>query len=367
MSDERALVPSPAAAVVAAADLAHVAGAADRAAAQGVFVRYRSAKAAATLRAQDADLRRWVAYLAAVRERRQLSLTTDRELLATLAAPWISEPATWAPVTWGLIEGFLRWQEQAGYSLASIARALATVRAYAKQATRAGALSPDALKLIETVATPAPRSKAGRNTDAQRLKTRLGPKKAIAVELSLEQARTLRSAHPATPQGRRDALLLCLLLEHGLRVSEVAALTVANLDLARGRLHCYRPKVHLWQTLALSRATRTAATAYVEAGDAPTQRDQPLLRQSDHQGRLGKAGLSTRAIAARVARLGRSLIQVSGLSPHDCRHFWASHAEGDVFTLQEAGGWSSLEMPRRYHKRQQIANQGLRAPSEREE
>jgi hypothetical protein len=35
--------------------------------------------------------------------------------------------------------------------------------------------------------------------------------------------------------------------------------------------------------------------------------------------------------------------------------------------LQEAGDWSSLEMPRRYHKRQQIANQGLRAPSEHEE
>ncbi|MFV9507718.1 MAG: tyrosine-type recombinase/integrase [Oscillochloridaceae bacterium umkhey_bin13] len=366
MSDERSLVPSPAT-LATTADLAQMAGAADRAAAQSAFVRYRTTKAAATLRAQDADLRRWVAYLAVVHERRQLSLRDDRATLDSLAAAWTHDPMTWAPVTWGLIEGFVRWQEQQGYSLASIARALATVRAYAKQAARAGAISADALTLIATVTTPAPRSKAGRNTDAQRPTTRLGPKKAIAVELTREQARHLRHDHPDTPQGRRDALLMCLLLDHGLRVSEVAALTVANLDLGRGRLNLYRPKVHLWQTLALSPATRTAAAAYGAAGDLPTQREHALLRQSRPNGELTAAGMGTRAIAARVAKLGRTLIQVSGLSPHDCRHFWASYAEGDLFTLQEAGGWSSLDMPRRYHKRQQIANQGLRAPSEREE
>lgn len=36
----------------------------------------------------------------------------------------------WASVSWGLIEGFLRWQESEGYSLASIARSLSTIRVY---------------------------------------------------------------------------------------------------------------------------------------------------------------------------------------------------------------------------------------------
>lgn len=367
MPDDLIHVPSQAPAIMPAAALAEIAGAADQAAAHSVFTRYRSSKTAATLRAQDADLRRWVVYLAAVQERRHLSLTTDRALLDSRAETWTHDPATWSPVSWGLIEGFVRWQEQAGYSLASIARALATVRAYAKQAARAGAITPEALTLIATVTSPASQSKAGRNADAQRPKTRCGTKKAVAVELSLDQARALREQHPATPQGRRDALLMCLLLDHGLRVSEVAGLTVANLDLARGRLNFYRPKVHLWQTLALSKATRMAAATYHETGAMPTQPDVPLLRQSTPNGELTAPGIGTRAIAARVAKLGRTIIQVSGLSPHDCRHFWASNAEGDLFTLQEAGGWSSLDMPRRYHKRQQIANQGLRAPSEREE
>ena len=367
MSDSQPLAPSEPAALAAPADLAQLAGAADRAAAQGVFVRYRGARSAQTLRAQDADLRRWAAYLAEVHERRRLSPQSDRELLAGLAAPWATSPAAWAPVSWGLVEGFLRWQEREGYSLASIARALSTVRAYARQAARAGAIAPEALKLIETVQTPGPRSKEGRNADAQRERTRRGAKKAAAVELSPEQARALRRDHPATPQGRRDALLMCLLLEHGLRVSEVAGLTAGSVDLRRGRLSFYRPKVHMWQTLELSRATRAAAAAYYAAGDAPPLRDSPLLRRSDRFGKLLAGGMGTRGIAARVGQLGKLLAQVAGLSPHDCRHFWASYAEGDLFTLQEAGGWSSLEMPRRYRRQKSIANLGLRAPGDGED
>jgi integrase len=366
MSDEHALGRVEPGQVAPAADLRDVAGAADRAAAEGALARYRQAKAAQTLRAQDADLQRWAAYLAEVRERRRLDPQADRAALAELARPWATAPTAWAPVTWGLVEGFLRWQEREGYSLASISRALSTVRAYAKQAARAGALAPEALKLIETVETPGPRSKEGRNADARRERTRRGAKKAAAIELTPEQARALRGEHPDTPQGRRDALLMCLLLEHGLRVSEVAGLTVGSIDVGRGRLSFYRPKVHLWQTIELSRAARAAAAAYYGAGDALPLDGSPLLRRSDRRGELGAAGMSTRGIAARVAHLGQQRAHVAGLSPHDCRHFWASFAQGDVFTLQEAGGWSSLEMPRRYHRRKAIANQGLRAPGDSE-
>jgi integrase len=60
-------------------------------------------------------------------------------------------------------------------------------------------------------------------------------------------------------------------------------------------------------------------------------------------------------------------IGVDGLSPHDCRHYWATQAARsslDVFRLQEAGGWSSLDMPRRYVAEAQIANQGWKWPDE---
>jgi integrase len=38
-------------------------------------------------------------------------------------------------------------------------------------------------------------------------------------------------------------LLMCLLLDHGLRVGEVVRLQVADVDLKAGELRFYRPKV----------------------------------------------------------------------------------------------------------------------------
>jgi integrase len=72
--------------------------------------------------------------------------------------------------------------------------------------------------------------------------------------------------------------------------------------------------------------------------------------------------MTERAITLRVRTLGEG-IGVSGLSAHDCRHFWATSAAKygtDPFVLQEAGGWSSLAMPRRYVEERKIANEGVK-------
>ena len=52
---------------------------------------------------------------------------------------------------------------------------------------------------------------------------------------------------------------------------------------------------------------------------------------------------------------------IAGLSAHDCRHYWAARWTGkiDPFRLQEAGGWASLAMPRRYAEAAEIANEGM--------
>ena len=63
--------------------------------------------------------------------------------------------------------------------------------------------------------------------------TRKGVKKAEAVSLDKAQVRALKT-QPDTPQGRRDALLMCLLLDHGLRVGELAVLKVTAFDLPQG-------------------------------------------------------------------------------------------------------------------------------------
>lgn len=346
MADERALT------VVDSAPLAQAAAAADRAAAQGVFARYRADLADQTRRAQDADLARWARYLAAVGA-------------ADAALGWAEDPAAWASVSWGLVEGFLRWQEAEGYSLASISRSLSTIRVYCTQAARAGVLSPDALALIQTVKAAAPRSRAGRNRDAQRTTTRRGAKKAAPTGLTPAQARSLKRDHDDTPQGRRDTLLMCLLLDHGLRVSEVADLQVTDLDLSRGLLRFYRRKVALTQTHRLSSDTLHAMRRYADAGDAPAVGQ--LLRTTLGPGatELG-GGISAQGLRDRVRILGVR-VGVAGLSPHDCRHYWATRAARagtDPLALQEAGGWSSLAMPRRYIEAAAIANDRVKLDTE---
>ena len=85
-----------------------------------------------------------------------------------------------------------------------------------------------------------------------------------------------------------------------------------------------------------------------------------MLRGSRKGGELTEAGMSERAITKRVNTLGEQ-IGIEGLSAHDCRHFWATYWAGkvDLFRLQEAGGWNSLAMPRRYTEDAQIANDGM--------
>ncbi len=331
--------------------LAQVAQAADDAAARGTLARYRAGLAAETRRAQDADLARWARYLAAVG-------------VAGAAASWAEDAACWAAVSWGLVEGFIAWQEAQGYARSSIARAISTVRSYATQAARAGALAPEALRLIATVEASA-RGKTARNRDALRVTTRRGAKKAEAVMITPTQARALKR-QPDTPQGRRDALLMCLLLDHGLRVSEVADLRVTDLDSARGMLVFYRRKVDKVQTHRLTPDTAQATRRYLAEDALATG---PLLRASRQTGEVTRAGMTTRRIASRVRTLALALGLV-GLSPHDCRHYWATQAAqagADPLALQEAGGWASLSMPRRYVADAVIANQGIPLPAEEPE
>lgn len=324
--------------------LAAAGRAADAAAAQRIFDDYRARKAANTRRAHDADLGLFSDYLWAA------GVSRDPVALA-------SDPASWAGMTHGLVSGFVVWLLQQGAAIGSINRALSTIRVYAELASRAGALDPSALILIQGVHGYG--ATEGKRLDQQREETRRGAKKAQHTEISLEQARALKRDHPPTPQGRRDALLLSLFVDHGFRVGEVALLPVTALNLQRGEISVYRPKVDLSQIHRLSADALRAAMAYL-AHDAPATGG--LWRGSKRDGELTQAAMKERAIHARVELLGRRQ-GVSDLSPHDLRHYWATNAARsgtpkDV--LQWAGGWASYAMVARYITGTQIANEGVR-------
>src|SRR5690606_1382364 len=106
-------------------------------------------------------------------------------------------------------------------------------------AAKAGVIPPAEHALIREVRGYG--STEGKRVDEVREHTRVGHKKEEAIVLTAVQARQLKTQHPPTPQGLRDRLLICLLLDLGLRASEVAVLTVE--DLAEpGTITVYRQK-----------------------------------------------------------------------------------------------------------------------------
>lgn len=314
-------------------------------AARDAFADYQSRKSDNTLRSQVSDLTHFAAFL-----------ELDGQLPdAPTADDLFNTPDAWHGVTWGLVRSFVKRQLADGVAVSSLNRRLSTVKKYAQLAAQARAIDAQELALIKTVSGYG--GKEAKRVDERRTVTRIGRKKADAVALTPAQVKKLK-AQPDTPQGRRDALLMCLLLDHGLRCGEVALLQVTDFDLSKGEMRFYRPKVDKEQTHKLTADTLRALQAYMAAGDAPAM--GALLRGSRKNGELTHAGMTERSITARVRVLGEA-IGVDGLSAHDCRHYWATQWAGkvDLFRLQEAGGWNSLAMPRRYTAWAEVANEGM--------
>ncbi len=319
--------------------LAQAGQAADDVARERVFADYHARKAPQTLRRNRADLLLFQEYL---------------EAAGVPVGDFMAAPPAWSGMTWGLVAGFVAWQLQQGYAIGSINVRLATVKTYCELAMRAGTLDHAAYAQIKMV--KGYRTKEGRNVDQTRAVTRQGAKKALPVEVTAAQAKALKHQQD-TPQGRRDAVLMCLLLDHGLRCGEVAGLRAEHVKLQAGTLTFYREKVDLEQTHKLTTDTFRALYAYLTL-DAPMG---PLLMGSRKDGVL-EGRMSVRAINKRVGLLGKG-VGVSNLSPHDCRHYWTTAAirgGSDIKSVQEGGGWKSPHMPLQYANRAAIANEGIK-------
>jgi integrase len=152
---------------------------------------------------------------------------------------------------------------------------------------------------------------------------------------------------------------MCLLLDHGLRCGEIAALTLACVNLGDETLKFYREKVDIEQTHELTKDTRVALRKYL--ADVQLLPNNSLLQGSRKGGKL-QGRMGERAITARMCELGER-IGVHGLSAHDGRHAWATFAikaGTDVKALQDAGGWKPTSMPLRYAASGKIANAGVK-------
>jgi integrase len=86
-----------------------------------------------------------------------------------------------------------------------------------------------------------------------------------------------------------------------------------------------------------------------------------LLRGSRKNEKLTDQVMSVRAVGVRVKILGRDILGIWELSPHDLRHTWATRAakHSSPFILRDAGGWSKMQTPGRYVERAKVVNEGI--------
>lgn len=374
----RSLTAQPTSNALQKSDLMYAGEAANRAAADYLFADYRRRRAPKTIQTQTAALLLWTQYLIDVGAAGQLLAEAEVWAMSHFDEAALNQlvdysesqqctltiiygayycqhrPAAWHGVTWGLVEGFVKWLLNQGYSLASVNNRLSAVKVYARLAAKAGVIPPTEHALIREVRGYG--STEGKRVDDAREQTRVGHKKKDAIVLTAVQARRLKTQHPPTPQGIRDKLLMCLLLDLGLRASEVAALTVE--DLAEpGIVTVYRQKTDTTDRMELTADILAVLTDYKKY----MRKSGVLLRGSRKNGKLTNQVMSVRAIGARVKILGRDILGIWELSPHDLRHTWATRAAkgSDPFTLRDAGGWTNMQTPGRYVERSRIVNEGI--------
>jgi len=215
----------------------------------------------------------------------------------------------------------------------SIARKLASVRAFFRWLAREGDVAENPAELV---ATPKVRRKLP---------------KFLSVDAAAQVMDAPRSAPRGTDAERaRDRLMLELLYGSGLRVSELAGLALDSVFLERSELRVLG-KGRKERIVPLGSAARAAALAYLAL--RPELCHPRTGAQDAHALLLTRRGtrLGVRRVQTLVQRYGASAAGRPDLHPHALRHTCATHMlEGgaDLRAIQEMLGHSSLSTTQRY-------------------
>ena len=223
------------------------------------------------------------------------------------------------------IRAYLVSMRNVGYSKATTARKLASLRSFYKYLVRSGELEASPVSVIRT------------------------PKqdKRLPKFLDLQQVTALLDAPEAdTVLGARDKAILEVIYSSGLRVGELVALNIEDLDEFSEALRI-RGKGKKERLVPLGSKAVEAIRAYLEMRGG--------LGRDNHRGPLfvNKSGrrLSDRSIRRKLNKY----LQKAGISihasPHVLRHSFATHmlnAGADLRSIQEILGHESLSTTQIY-------------------
>jgi len=174
-------------------------------------------------------------------------------------------------------------------------------------------------------------------------------KRGYALRLSRPLPRYLRDEEIprlfSVIHSRRDRAMFMVMLRCGLRVEEVAHLTMAALDLRRSQVFVYEGKGAKDRVVYLSNDAYRALVQYLRV--RPLSRSKKLFLVE--KGRCKGKPLSVRGIQKRMEAYARKTgVQVSC---HQLRHTMATqllNADADLVTIQDLLGHTRIKTTQRY-------------------
>ncbi len=255
------------------------------------------------------------AFLSSVGNERGLSANTvaayrnDLEQFAAFLAG-MRGVATWSALTSAELGDFIAYLRKRQYAETTVARKLAAVKSFCHYLKEQGILETNPSDRL-------PSPKVGRFT----------PRAITPQEVT---ALIAAASSDPTPEGLRDRAMLVTLYATGMRVSELTALDVDDLDLERGVVSVSRNPERPRQ-VPLNAEAVSALRTYLETG-------RPLLAQ-----RPDERALFLNHRGSRLTRQGFWLILkeyadragIPEVTPHTLRHSFALHALSQGFELRE--------------------------------
>jgi len=148
-------------------------------------------------------------------------------------------------------------------------------------------------------------------------------------------------------KNRRDRAIFILMLRCGLRVEEVAKLTLSAIDFVRSQLFIFEGKGGKGRVVYLSRDAKKMLEEYLRARPPSRCKRVFLVEERTHRGKP----ISVRGIQKRMEHYARQ----SGIktSCHQLRHTMATqllNADADLVSIQDLLGHSRIKTTQRYAK-----------------
>ena len=326
----------------------------DEVARQFTFAEYQLDKSPNTLKAQQRDLKKFCEFINAIFEADDLPLLTDL----------FHDATQWQVITVGWLKMFRVWLLDSGYAVSTVNRMTVTIKVYARLAWHSGQLDNDTYKQIDAIETFTNDFYIDEKRTAKGKDIRKSSEKTQANFLTDGQLAVLKSSQGTQPVNRRDELMIGLLANLGLRASEVAGLTVGNVDLNNKTIRVYRRKTNTTDVLTYRNYDDLVSAMVAYMPYLLDDDNAPLLRASRTNGELTGKPMTRVTVSRRVQTLGKKLFGIDNLSSHDLRHTFAKNeylSGSDVIAIRRAGGWKTTAMVDRYIGELDIANDGLKA------